>query len=368
MLNKLKRIISLFKHRNLFINAETYYKDEVHKSRFTILCDQIYFICKYGNYEPYYFPFGFDRKSMSLDKICKEYIVPYHVFQEKIDRLNTINPKYGKHNGRVFTADKFYFNIFLEKLNIPTPKILLYIKEGEILFADEKYLKVYDYNNIEDELKHFFTNDMDVFVKPSDGQFGNGIFSLRIENNKIYVNNKLTDIIYLINLITKGDHLIQKRVVQHPLMAAFCSTTLNSVRLQTVVSKSGEIIPFGAGLRIGREGSSVDNWAKGGVFVGIDMENGKLRKKGFLKPMFGTSCTEHPDTHIPFENFEVPHFKEAVKLAMKLHKIMYRCHSVGWDIAITKDGPVFIEGNGLWQSSLIQAANGGMKHIEQYFN
>lgn len=368
MLNRLRKIISLLKHRNLYINAESYYKDEKLKSRIEIFRDQIYFILKYGDYELFYFPFGFDRKHMSLDKICEEYIVPYHVFQEKIDILNTINPKYGKHNGRVITSDKFYFNIFLEKLNIPTPKILLYIKDREILFADEKYHRVPDSNNIEDELKHFFANDMDVFVKPSDGQYGNGIFSLFIENSQIYINNKLSNVHYLINLIIKGDYLIQKRVVQHPLMAAFCSTTLNSVRLQTVRSKSGEIIPFGAGLRIGREGSDVDNWAKGGVYVGINMENGRLRKNGFFKPGFGTSCEEHPDTHITFENFEIPFFKEAVKLSIKLHKLMYRSHSVGWDIAITKDGPVFIEGNGLWQMSLVQTGNGGMKHIEQYFN
>lgn len=368
MLSKLKRILSLLKHRNLFINAETYYEDEKLKSRLEVVWNQIYFILKYGNYEPFYFPFGFDRKHMRLNKICKEYIVPYHVFQKKIDKLNAVNPKYGKYNGRVIHADKFYFNIFLEKLNIPTPKILLYIKDREILFADEKYQRVSGSNNNEDELKNFFANNMDVFAKPSDGQYGNGIFSLFIDNNNIYINNKLTDVHYLIDLITKGDYLIQERVVQHPLMAAFCSTTLNSIRLQTVRSKSGEIIPFGAGLRIGREGSDVDNWAKGGVYVGIDMDTGRLRKKGFFKPGFGTTCEEHPDTKITFENFEIPFFNEAVKLSIKLHKLMYRCHSVGWDIAITEDGPIFIEGNGLWQLSLTQTGNGGMKHIEQYFN
>lgn len=368
MLNKLRKVKKLLLQRDKYINADTYYKDEVHKSKFEILCDQIYFIFKYGDLEPFYFTYGFDRKLMSLNKICTEYIIPYYTFQRKINRLNTVNPKYGERNGRVNTADKFYFYIFLEKFNLPTPKVLLYTKDKKILYADKKYHGAFESDNFEDEIKRFFANDMDVFAKPSGGQLGNGIFSLLIKNDEIYVNKKLTDINCLIKLITNDDYLIQERVVQHPLMASFCSSTLNSIRLQTVMCENGEIIPFGAGLRIGREGSCVDNWAKGGVFVGIDMETGKLRKKGFLKPMFGTSCTEHPDTNIKFENFEIPFFKEALTLSLKLHKIMYRCHSVGWDIAITKDGPVFIEGNGLWEISLVQAANGGMKHIEQYFN
>ena len=47
---------------------------------------------------------------------------------------------------------------------------------------------------------------------------------------------------------------------------------------------------------------------------------------------------------------------------------MYRSHSVGWDIAITENGPVFIEGNGLWEISLVQAVHGGMKkEISSFF-
>lgn len=54
-------------------------------------------------------------------------------------------------------------------------------------------------------------------------------------------------------------------------------------------------------------------------------------------------------------------------LALELHTKMYRCHSVGWDIAITEKGPVFIEGNGLWEISLLQAVHGGLKSFEKYF-
>ena len=88
-----------------------------------------------------------------------------------------------------------------------------------------------------------------------------------------------------------------------------------------------------------------------------------------LKPKYGTSIKEHPDTHVVFKDFEIPYYKEAEKMAVELHKRLYRCHSVGWDIGITKDGPMFIEGNGLWEISLIQAAHGGLKkQIEKYFS
>jgi hypothetical protein len=209
---------------------------------------------------------------------------------------------------------------------------------------------------------------MDAFAKPSDGQLGNGIFSLKIMQNKISIDGKETSKDEVLNLLLSADYLIQERITQHPQISLLNSSTINSIRLQTVMDKDGNVHSFGAGLRIGRKGSSVDNWAKGGVFVGIDMDKGKLKEIGFLKPQYGTSVKEHPDTKIVFKDYVIPYYKEAEELAVKLHKYMYRCHSVGWDIAITENGPVFIEGNGLWEISLLQAVHGGLKNIEKYFD
>ena len=184
----------------------------------------------------------------------------------------------------------------------------------------------------------------------------------------MFINNEETSVDNLIQIILSADYLIQERIYQHPKMAELNASTINSIRLQTVMDKDGVVHPFGAGLRMGRKGCSVDNWAKGGVFVGVDMKSGKLMEKGFLKPQYGTSTKEHPDTHVVFKDFEIPYYKEAETLAVKLHKYLYRCHSVGWDIAITENGPVFIEGNGWWEISLVQAVHGGLKNqIESYF-
>lgn len=168
--------------------------------------------------------------------------------------------------------------------------------------------------------------------------------------------------------MSSGNNTILWGIYQHEKMSELCPSTINSIRLITVMDMDGVVHPFGPRLRIGRVGSSVDNWAKGGILVGIDLETGCLYKKGFLKPQYGTSTEYHLDTKVKFDGFVIPHFQEAVEAAIKLHKYLYRCHSVGWDIAITKDGPVFIEGNGLWEISGMQAVHGGMKkQIEKYF-
>lgn len=214
-----------------------------------------------------------------------------------------------------------------------------------------------------------FNSDFEGFAKPLGGQLGDGAFSVQISNSQILVNdNKRISKEELIQSISKSNYIIQERVIQHPQMNKLCSTSLNTIRFQTVITENEGIVAFGAGVRMGREGSHVDNWAKGGIFVGIDMNSGKLLKKGFIKPPYGTVVTQHPDNGLVFENFEIPYFQKAVNMAKELHSKLYRIHSIGWDIAISQEGPVFIEGNSLWEISLVQAAHGGLKEqIEKYF-
>lgn len=366
LIKKIYKTYSLFKKRGSIIDCASYYPTNNHKSKHQILKDQLFFIWKYGTYEPFYFTYGFDRSEMTRERMISEYIIPYDSFQEKIDYLNNHTYQY-LYTSRVITADKFYFNVFLEKFGIPTPPIYCYIKDKQILYYDAQFKIDTQLDTIQ-QLKQLFSYNMDAFCKPSSGQLGNGAFALRVQDSKVYVDGNLYDLDKLIEVLLSTNYLVQKRIYQHPIMNSLCDSTINSIRLQTVITKDGEVIPFGAGLRIGRQGSSVDNWAKGGVFVGIDMGSGKLMETGFLKPQYGTSTKEHPDTHVIFKDFEIPYYKEAQKMAVEMHKRLYRCHSIGWDIAITEEGPMFIEGNGLWEISLLQAVHGGLKkQIEKYF-
>lgn len=368
--SKLRRSLFLLKNKKRFVKCDSYYPECEKKTSLQIIRDQLYFIWKKGDIEPFYFTYGFDRKEMTRERM-EEYITPYGFFQRRINYLNFQNPRYddfhGKLTGRVITGDKFYFNVFLERFGIPTPKVFLFIKDGHPLYIDPVFV-VSPSLPVKAQLYEFLNHDLDAFAKPSDGQLGNGVFSLRTIGGHVYVNGKEVPVDSMISTLLSADYLVQECIYQHPKLAELNRSSINSVRLQTVMDSDGIVHPFGAGLRIGRSGSTIDNWAKGGVFVGIDMEKGRLMKMGFMKPQFGTSVKEHPDSQVTFEGFEIPYYKEAEAMAVRLHSFLYRSHSVGWDIAITERGPVFIEGNGLWEISLLQAVHGGMKNeIERFF-
>ena len=52
---------------------------------------------------------------------------------------------------------------------------------------------------------------------------------------------------------------------------------------------------------------------------------------------------------------------EAVELAKKIHEFFYGIHSIGWDIALTENGPVFLEGNNGWEISIMLATDPDIK-------
>ena len=195
-------------------------------------------------------------------------------------------------------------------------------------------------------------DSLNVFVKELLGECGEGVYLLKIEQGKLYLNNKQATIEELKKMI-KDKSIIQERIFQHPRLNDLYPHSVNTVRLVTARSTK-QIIVLSAVLRTGANGSTYDNWSAGGIVLGINPETGRLYKDGFFNPAFGRRVQRHPDTGVKFEDFEIPFFAEAVQLAKALHKFFYGVHSVGWDIAITSSGPLFIEGNDNWGLQTVQ--------------
>ena len=137
----------------------------------------------------------------------------------------------------------------------------------------------------------------------------------------------------------------------------------NTLRIVTI-NKNGKCYVLSSLLRVGTSKTgNVDNWAAGGLAIGIDNATGYLKEYGFYKPVHGLKESVHPDTGVIFSDFKVPQYKEACELACKAHRAFYNIRAIGWDIAITENGPMFIEGNDNWEISLQQACDRPLKKI-----
>lgn len=167
---------------------------------------------------------------------------------------------------------------------------------------------------------------------------------------------------FLVKILKQENYLVQTLVIQHDQISRLYDKSINTLRLITVYdAEQQQAVPLSAVLRVGAHGNVVDNWAQGGLAIGIDMATGKLHKYGFYKHGFGTKVTCHPDTLVEFDGYDLPFFQEALQQACDLHKHLHNIVVIGWDIAITPQGPMFIEGNDNMEVSINQETNGGLK-------
>ena len=101
-----------------------------------------------------------------------------------------------------------------------------------------------------------------------------------------------------------------------------------------------------------------DNFRFGGVVAPVDVVAGRLGPAIFKVGRLLTTVTEHPGTGARIDGTPLPHWRDAVALALRAHSALPTIGIVGWDIAILDRGPVVIEGNAVPSAELVQEPSG----------
>lgn len=146
------------------------------------------------------------------------------------------------------------------------------------------------------------------------------------------------------DLLPAGDSgwIVEEYVDQHERCRAFNPSSLNTMRLW-VLRRGGEPARvLGGFLRIGRAGSLVDNVAAGGILARIDLATGVLdaaidRQRRTYRV--------HPDHGAPIEGRVVPCWPEAAALACETLPLFPHLRFAGFDVAVSRQGPLVIELN-----------------------
>ncbi len=171
--------------------------------------------------------------------------------------------------------------------------------------------------------------------KPLEGSSGQGILKYTAEDWGA------DPAAFLKKLQEQGIGILEEVVVQHPDMARMCPTSVNTCRIATLLGdkKQGIVYAF---LRIGN-GKVMDNVDCGGMAARIDLDSGMLLTVGADKA--GNTYTKHPITGTDIIGFTIPYWEEAKKMCMDAAQKVPQMRFVAWDVAITPNGPTFIEGN-----------------------
>ena len=181
-----------------------------------------------------------------------------------------------------------------------------------------------------------------VIYKPIKGGGGRSVaaFAITPENAEELYDE--------ISILPEG--LVEEYIIQHPEMNKLCSSSVNSIRIATISSNSKPVTRDGAhmdvayaALRIGGGSSVVDNFHSGGMAVAIDLDTGVVPTDA--ANMEGEFFKAHPVSGTVFKGFQVPYFKEALEMVREAMKKTGIEGYLGWDIAISENGPVLVEIN-----------------------
>lgn len=180
-----------------------------------------------------------------------------------------------------------------------------------------------------------FINEHDAVVrKPISGLGGSNVEKIEtksIKNSKKFYEDLKTDNCFL-----------EELVIQNKEWSKLNPKSLNTIRVVTYALNGKSKVLF-AVARIGSGKSIVDNFHQGGVGVKVNIENGTLEGNAIDKA--GNESPITSITKVKVNGFKIPYWNEIIKITTEAALVNDKVNIVGWDVGLTDNGPVIIEGN-----------------------
>jgi hypothetical protein len=280
-------------------------KAKCNKSKFGIFCDMVWCGLRYGAGYVDYDVIGFYKLNSK---------------QRKTMLTRGINNKFVKK-----LNEKEYWHLFNNK-NEFNDMFKEYIKRDYI------YPVSADKNKTIEWLK----NHELFFAKPNDGQCGKNIEKISTEK---WENNLEELYAYLVE---NKLELLEEPIVQCEEMNKLNSSSVNTVRMVTVMNEQDEVTIIATFSRIGN-GKVVDNFNSGGMTARIDVATGKIIEDAVNKN--GELFEKHPITGTTIKGFQIPNWEDAKNMVKNAAKLSKHIRYVGWDVGLSVKGPVLVEGN-----------------------
>lgn len=240
------------------------------------------------------------------------------------------------------TENKEAFYEICRAAGIPHPKVCAVLGGGRATWLEELP-------------RHFISKDV-------AGAHGSGfeVFE-RVDANHVRINEgepeDLNGSLSRLSL-SKSPLLLQERLFDHQDLQAIAGRrTLQTLRINTIRALDGgvRLLFWMLKLVVGQNYSDNFSGGKSGNLIAFGERNGgtllgarQLHESGVgLKTIF-----EHPDSGVSIRGFVVPCWRDAVDSALMAHRAFPEFETLGWDVAVTDDGPRILEANAWWDPPL----------------
>ena len=309
-------------------------------SRFTLLSDMVYCSLKYGSSFVDYFNFNFYNKSAEQKSQYATMAIMYK-FHRKINDAAYIDKVDDK---------KQFFKNFSKFCN------------PAFLFPTEQKQQAIEH--IQSRL------GKRIVIKDPESTAGKGvrIFGISQKSSEYFVGSEEL-IKFCEDHYSENSFLyLEDFIVQHSEIDKISPTAVNTIRVITLINNQHEVEVIGSVFRISVN-CAIDNYSAGNLAAEIDKNTGVVISGGIRKR---SSCDKyhevHPVTNEKILGFKIPHWDKVIEMITEAATVVPQVRTIGWDIAITENGPIIIEGNNKWNKDTwqIPAGEGKLKQIKMY--
>jgi len=140
----------------------------------------------------------------------------------------------------------------------------------------------------------------------------------------------------------KRPFIVEERIQQDTFMSQYNSSSVNTIRINTF-QRNGTVRRFTSIIKTGRKGTFVDNGSQGGVMALVDSETGVILTDAVDD--FGHAFVAHPDSGVPYKGAQIPRWDELKEMTTAMALRFPKLTFIGWDMALTPQGWVVVEGN-----------------------
>ena len=261
--------------------------------------------------------------------------------------LEILNPR----KYYILARNKYITHLFLEDAGID--KAELYCYYDRIGRTDNKRIG-YDYESVLKILKNKKVNTC--MIKPTESSHGKGVLlitSIDYANGSCYLKNHKGEVFELSQLLNKDPLIFESIIEQTAQFKRFNASSVNTVRFITMLSTSGEAEIITAFVKIGKQGSCIDNAGDGGnIDAAINIPTGEIcfamQFDGWRKTK---PISNHPENGTQLNGVLVENWESIKNKVIRFQQAMPFLRAIGWDIAITDQGPVVVEINDFWDET-----------------
>lgn len=199
----------------------------------------------------------------------------------------------------------------------------------------------------------------DLVIKPLFGSGGAGIRMLRYEAGHHYDGGSRVDAGKLWRDLVPGlgvGYVIEERLQNIESVAAFNPHCLNTLRVVSIRTDDDVWRIALVALRIGTIDSAVDNLAAGGTVLKFSPDGVGIAAYDWTQRC---EVVTHADSARPLVGYTLDGFASLADFVLRASDAFPEMGAIGWDIALTGDGPKVVEANPYFDSWYFQMGSCG---------